>query len=273
MRVAALQTDITWHDRPTNFNHVHMMAQKAVNDGAELIVLPEMFATGFSMDTTLTAESIDGPTPVFLRTLAMKHNVAVIAGFALATPGHLPHNVALTVDKNGNDIGCYAKVNLISLLSETRYFAPGTGAEPATINGIRIAPLICYDLRFPELFLTVAPDVAMFVVIASWPATRQHHWDTLVRARAIENQVYVVGVNRVGSGGGLHFSGGSVIVDPLGNICCHAGDAASTIVADIDPAMVTRVRSEMPFLNDRLSAQQLKNRPAFRNSQLEIRNS
>ncbi len=120
----------------------------------------------------------------------------------------------------------------------------------ARVGGVRIAPFICFDLRFPELFRAVAPRVDALVLVANWPAARRAHWDVLVRARAIENQCYVVAVNRSGRGGGLEYDGGSAAYDPWGDPVAETADGG-LLVARIDPAEVTRVRSRWPFVEDR----------------------
>ena len=120
----------------------------------------------------------------------------------------------------------------------------------ATLQGVRIAPFICYDLRFPELFRAVAREVDVMVVLANWPASRRTHWDALIRARAIENQCYVVAVNRIGEGGGIVYDGGSAAFDPWGTPLDSSGGSVQCI--DVDPARVRAVREEFPFLRDAL---------------------
>ena len=110
---------------------------------------------------------------------------------------------------------------------------------------------ICYDLRFPELFRAVVDECGLILVIASWPAARQSHWDLLLQARAVEGQCFIVGVNRVGEGGGHTFLGGSAVIDPIGRVLAHGGDKEVLLLADVDPGMVREVRSTMPFLKDR----------------------
>jgi predicted amidohydrolase len=251
MHIAALQMDIVWHDRQANFTKAHALACAAVEQGARLLVLPEMFATGFSMDTAVTAEPLEGPTPCFLRSLARELDVAVLAGFVLQQSGSNPSNVAIAIDRHGNDCSLYAKMNLIGLMDEERHYAPGLRPVPFEIEGLTAASFICYDLRFPEIFLPIAAQCQLLCVIASWPAQRHAHWEALLRARAIENQAFVLGVNRVGAGGGSRFAGGSSIIDPLGSVIAQAGADEQILLADIDPAVVLQTRRQMPFLNDR----------------------
>jgi predicted amidohydrolase len=251
MKVAAAQMDIAWHDRATNYDKVRRIATQAREAAVDLLVLPEMFATGFSMDTSITPEFLDGSTPDLLRTLARELDMAVIGGFVLARAAAGPQNVALAVDRHGNDLALYAKIHQIALLGEDVSYEPGALPVPFQLGEIGAACFICYDLRFPELFRFVVDRCGLILVIASWPAVRQHHWDLLLRARAVESQCFVIGVNRIGEGGGHTFVGGSAIIDPLGQILAHAGDKETLLSAKIDPAMVTEVRSTMPFLKDR----------------------
>ena len=194
---------------------------------------------------------MNGPTPSFLRSLAAETEMTVIGGFVLSGEEPAPQNVSLAVNQKGDDLALYAKIHQIALLGETDSYSPGDSPETFDLEGIRAACLICYDLRFPELFRPLADDCGLMMVIASWPASRQAHWDLLLRARAIENQNYVLGVNRVGEGGGLAFTGGSTVIDPLGEILARGDETETLVLADIDPARVAEVRTQFPFLKDR----------------------
>ena len=251
MKIAALQMDLAWHDRAANFKKAQTMAAEAKAAGADLIILPETFATGFSMEPAFTAEDLDGPTPSFLRSLARDMKTAVIGGFVLKQSGSKPHNVALAVDRRGADLALYAKIHLIGILGETDAHAPGSRPMVFQWEGVRIGCFICYDLRFPELFAPLAEQCDLMVVMASWPEIRQKHWDLLLQARAIENQCFLVGVNRVGQGGGYSFRGGSAVIDPLGEILAHGADGETPVMATIDPAQTAKVRTTLPFLKDR----------------------
>jgi len=251
MKVAAAQMDITWHDRSANHEKARQMATIAKKAGAELFILPEMFSTGFSMDNSITSETLDGLTPTLLRTLARELNLAVVGGFVLARDDGGPQNVSLAVDSDGNDLALYAKIHQIGLLGEDQSYAPGDWPAFFSLGPLNAACFVCYDLRFPELFRLAVDRCELIIIIASWPAARQHHWDLLLRARAAESQCFVVGVNRVGQGGHLNFIGGSAIIDPLGQVIAHGGDKETLVLANVDPAKVAEVRSAMPFLKDR----------------------
>jgi omega-amidase len=163
----------------------------------------------------------------------------------------LGQNVALAVDRNGHDLACYSKSHLFSFLDEDQHHESGNGPKPFTFAGVNGACFICYDLRFPELFRLVADECHIVCLIASWPQERQMHFDALLRARAVENQYYVLGLNRVGVGGGLRFVGNSAIYDPFGNLIDRAEGQPKLLMADIDPAQVKELRGQMPFLKDR----------------------
>ena len=251
MKVAAAQMDIAWHDRSANYDKARRMAAQAKDAGADLLVLPEMFSTGFSMDTTITVEPLDGPTPTLLRSLARDLDMTVVGGFVLDRDDAGPQNVSLAVDRQGNDLALYAKVHQIGLLGEDANYEPGKWPVAFELKDIGATCFVCYDLRFPELFRAVVDRCGLILVIASWPAVRQPHWDLLLQARAVESQCFMVGVNRVGEGGGHTFLGGSAVIDPLGLILAHGEDRETLLLADIDPAMVREVRSTLPFLKDR----------------------
>lgn len=251
LKLALVQMDIAWHDRASNHSKAGDFIAQACDKGAEIVVLPEMFSTGFSMETELTAETLSGETPSFLRAKAEEYGIWLIGGFALQKDGGKPHNVALAVNPRGKDMALYSKIHRIALLEEDRHYDAGSLPVSFDLAGIRSACLICYDLRFPELFRCVADSCGLVIVIASWPASRQAHWDVLLKARAVENQFYVAGVNRVGHGNGLDFTGGSAILDPLGETLAHAGDEERLIMAEIQPEHPTRVRRDLPFLRDR----------------------
>jgi predicted amidohydrolase len=155
------------------------------------------------------------------------------------------------VARDGRDLALYAKMHLIALLGENANYEPGDRLVPFDLGRVRAASLICYDLRFPEIFRAVVNECGLILVIASWPAPRQLHWDVLLQARAIESQCFVVGVNRVGEGGGYTFSGGSAVIDPLGQVIARAVDNETLLVADLDLAQIVQVRENFPFLRDR----------------------
>ncbi len=251
MKIAALQLDVIWEDRKENYRRVFRFAREAADAGADVFVLPEMFATGFSMNLPVTAEKHDGETAGFIRSLAREFDMNVIAGLVLEGKDQRGRNTAFVVDRGGIDVAIYTKSHLIGILKEDIYHEPGDGPKMFTLDDMDCACFICYDLRFPELFRLVANVCSLVFVIASWPSVRQHHWDMLLKARAIENQLYVVGVNRIGEGGGMTFAGGSMICSPLGDVIAHGGNKEGLIIGVVNQTTVNEVRCEMPFLKDR----------------------
>ncbi len=252
MKIAAVQMKLAWEDRQANYSAARKWVRKAADAGAVLIVLPEMFATGFSMEPRMTSEDEDGPTPSFLRELATEFQITVVAGYVERNIAGKGVNTALTIGPDGKEVARYAKTHLIGILGEGDAHVAGEGPVVFAMEDMRCANFICYDLRFPELFRLVADECHLMTVMASWPASRQSHWDALLRARAIENQCFVMGINRVGSGGGLDFAGGSVIIDPLGEaIASLAPGEEGIIVADVEAKTVTELRARFPFLLDR----------------------
>lgn len=251
MKIAALQFDIAWEDRERNYSRVRHFAKQAQTKNADLLVLPEMFATGFSLNPSVTAEEVDGPTTRFLKTVATEFDLDIIAGATFKASLGKALNCAVVFDRTGKRIACYSKMKLFSFAGENLTHIPGESPVVFKIGGLNAACFICYDLRFPSLFEMVAKTCDVVFVIASWPKSRSKHWDILIPARAVENQLYVVGVNRVGEGDGLSYNGGTQIVSPLGDQIVHAQSIEQLVFAEIDPMVVKRVREEMPFLADR----------------------
>ena len=222
------------------------MVGAAAVGGAHLVVLPEMCATGFTMETQ-QAEALHGPSAAALAGLAERNGIYVVAGLALRESGHCV-NAALLFGPDGAVQGTYQKQRLFGPAGEDRYYVAGTKPALWRVGSLCVSPLICFDLRFAELFKAVAPFVDAFLVPANWPSSRQHHWDTLIRARAIESLAYVVAVNRVGEGGDLCYKGGSAAWDPWGEpVAASAGQPA---IVELDPELVTRVRAELPLFAD-----------------------
>ncbi len=251
MKVAAVQLDIAWEDRQANFARVRQFAKDASELGADLLVLPEMFSTGFSMNPDRTAEDEAGPTRRFLSDIARENRLYVLGGLVLRGKGNHARNMAMTFDREGQELSRYTKTHLFSHMGEDRHHEAGSGPTVFEMEGIDCSCFICYDLRFPEIFRQVADACQLVFVIASWPAARQHHWDTLLRARAIENQIFVVGVNRIGTGGGLDYEGGTAVISPNGALCAEGGSRETLVIADIAPEQVRDLRQALPFLKDK----------------------
>ncbi len=252
LRIALAQADIAWHDRDDNLARAEAFVARAASQGARLVVLPEMFAVGFTMDGA-QADPQDGPTTDWARTVAARHDMNLILGVPERMFGDdagCPQNVALLVRPDGT-VARYAKTHLFSFSAENDHYRPGDRIVTWNVDGVRITPLICYDLRFPEPFRLAADDTDLFVVIASWPERRAAHWRLLLRARAVENQAWVAGGNRVGTGDGLAYRGDSALIDPWGEVRVEAAVREALLVAEVDADVVRTARESFPPLRDR----------------------
>ena len=254
LRVVLGEFDTGWQDAPVALQRAAGVVERAAQYGADLVVLPEMCTTGFTMESTAYAESLDGRSAARLSALAAKHQVHVLAGLATRA-GDAFYNSAVLFGRDGGIEGEYRKQRLFALGGENDSYSEGQEPVVFDIAGVQIAPLICFDLRFPELFRALSPRVDAFVVIANWPSARRIHWEVLTQARAIENQCYVIAVNRRGSAGGADYFGGSVAWGPWGERLTPARNAEWMQVypplrTAIDPAEVSRVRARYPFVAD-----------------------
>ena len=251
MKVAAVQHDIVWEDRDANFERLGPMITAAAAQHARLVVLSEMFSTGFSMATERVAERADGPSVHFLVDRARAHDVWVCGSIPEQPAGaERPFNQLVLAAPDGA-VHRYAKIHPFGYGAEPEHYAAGDASLTVDVEGLRCSFFVCYDLRFADEFWPLAPSTDCYVVPANWPQQRRAHWSALLRARAIENQAYVVGVNRVGEGGGLTYAGDSVIFDPLGESLTSAGEAECIVLAEVDPGRVAAVRERYPFLADR----------------------
>ncbi|MBM4366101.1 MAG: carbon-nitrogen family hydrolase [Deltaproteobacteria bacterium] len=247
MRTGLVQLDIAWEDVAENHRRAERRVQEAAALGAQLVVLPEMFACGFSMGAA--PEAPGGPTESFLAELARGLGVHVVAGVPLLL-GERKSNCAVWTAPDGS-VQRYAKIHPFSFAREHEHYQPGSRVVTWDIGGLRVTPQVCYDLRFPEPFRLAATDTDAFVVIANWPDRRRAHWQTLLRARAIENQAFVAGLNRVGDGDGLHYAGDSAIISPWGETLVGGAEQEAVLVADLDPAAIRAARLAFPALRDR----------------------
>jgi predicted amidohydrolase len=251
MRIAAVQHDIVWEDREANFERLAPRVARAVGAGAELVLLTETFSTGFSM-TPGIGEPEGGPSSQFLADRAAEHGVWV-AGTCpeIAAGEELPYNSFVLAGPDGTTHR-YRKLHPFTHAGEHERFRAGEKPVTVQVGGVRITPFICYDLRFADVFWRAAPETDVYLVPANWPSPRRHHWQTLLQARAIENQAYVVGCNRVGTAGdGTEHVGDSRIVSPMGELLGTAAGVETIVLADVDAAEVATTRDRFPFLRDR----------------------
>ncbi|MFC1950874.1 carbon-nitrogen family hydrolase [Chloroflexota bacterium] len=246
-----IQLDTVWHSKSDNYVKAESLIKEAAAHKCDIAVLPEMFNTGFSMEIEKTGEQLHGATSEFLKRTAAKHKMAIIAGYPALEDGEKGRNVAAVIDDGGNIVAEYFKVFPFSYVGEHLHYASGVSPTVFSIEGMKASVFICYDLRFPEVFRRVARSVECIFVIANWPEPRIEHWSALLKARAIENQCFLVGVNRIGSdGNGLSYCGNSHVFSPDGDVLCTGSAQDELVVADIDLEQVKKIRRQFPFLDD-----------------------
>lgn len=254
VKVAAIQHDIVWLDRDANFARLEPMIREAATNGARLAILTEMFSTGFAMGdewATALPEPVGGPSSQFLGEMATRYGIWIAGSCPERSEGSsLPANTLVVAGPAGQRHR-YEKIHPFSYGGEDRYFRRGSAHLTFTIDDLAVSGFVCYDLRFADHFWQLAPQTDLYIVPANWPASRGAHWSTLLAARAIENQAYVVGVNRVGTGGSLVYGGGSRIIGPFGEDLATAGDDETIVYAEVTKEHVVNTRSTYPFLRDR----------------------
>jgi predicted amidohydrolase len=248
MNVAAIQFDIAWEDKPANHATVERVLEEARIDPGTYVLLPELTDTGFSFNLE---QIVDDRSGAWAAGLARRLGIWVQHGFAQRGPDGKGRNCAAIIDPGGENLGVYRKVHPFSYSGETRHYTGGDTILVRRCDGVGVCPMICYDLRFPELWRFAAlAGAEVFTLGANWPQPRQSHWRALVIARAIENQAYVVAVNRVGSDPSHRYVGGSLIVAPDGEVLAEAAGEAAVLTAELDPAALRRWRADFPALKD-----------------------
>ncbi|MBL7804270.1 MAG: amidohydrolase [Saprospiraceae bacterium] len=249
MRLSIVQSRLHWESPAANRD---MFAEKLkpLSGGTDLIVLPEMFTTGFTMNAAALAEPQDGPTQTWMQEQAAQTGAALAGSFICVEEGRY-YNRLLFVKPDGS-VGIYNKRHLFSLAGEHRTYNPGWENARLEWQGWRIRPLICYDLRFPVWCRNEKSnpfDLLLFV--ANWPVTRVAHWSALLNARAIENQAFVAGVNIFGQdGAGLNYSGESAVIDFSGQTLGRISDQEGVFTAELSLDKLRNYRLQFPFLAD-----------------------
>lgn len=251
MNVHLVQINSVWEDRSANHAKARQLIASANPQPGSLIILPETFSTGFSMNLSVTAEPENGPTEQFLREMAAQYQCCVIGGVVTSTEDGRGMNQALALAPDSTVLARYTKNHPFSLGGEDKAHVAGTDVSLYEWQGLRIAPLICYDLRFPELSRSaIRAGAEVIVFIAAWPVKRIQHWITLLQARAIENLAYVIGVNRCGTDPEFTYTGRSLVVDPHGLIIADAAEQERVVSSRIEPAVLRDWRSQFPALRD-----------------------
>ncbi|MFB5265393.1 carbon-nitrogen family hydrolase [Paenibacillus enshidis] len=257
VNIALLQADITLGEPDVNRLHMEQLMEQAVMAAVkpDVIVLPEMWNTGYALEQIHELADVEGKeTREWVSAFARRHQVNVVAGsIAEKKADGGIYNTTYIFDRSGNTAASYSKIHLFRLMDEEKYLQAGSEPVLFELDGaMKAGASICYDIRFPELGRRLALAGAdMLIVPAEWPHPRLHHWRTLLMARAIENQMYVLACNRVGTGGTTEFFGHSMLIDPWGEVIAEGGEQEEIVTGTIRPELVKEVRGRIPVFEDR----------------------
>ena len=246
LKISVIQSDIIWENIEANLKHYNNLFS-GLDPDTEIVVLPEMFSTGFSMNIK-NAEKINGKTIEWMKNTAHKNNT-VLTGSIIFSENNKIFNRLIWMDPDGSHF-FYDKRHLFRMGKEGEYYSQGTNKLIVEHHGWKICPLICYDLRFPVWSRNVEGfDILMYV--SNWPSSRKYAWNTLLRARAIENQCYVIGVNRVGvDGNNLDYSGESMFIDPKGQLLNETSSTDTIITRTLNLEILNDFRRQFPVSKD-----------------------
>lgn len=252
MKAAIVQFDIRFEDKSLNLERAYVFIQQASASGADIIFFPEMSFTGFSMNIQMIGET-DDYTVSLMRDYAAKHNIAIGFGYVKLIDGKGENHYIIT-DKSGNIVSDYTKIHSFAIGGEREDLRSGNALpSPAVICGMNISTFICYDLRFPEIFRAVTDRTDIITIAANWPTSRREHWRTLLSARAIENQVYIIGINCTGKQESIEYSGDCMVIDPMGNVLAKAVPNAEQLIFCDIPDNIKQIRNDFPVLASRKS--------------------
>ena len=248
MKISIVQTDIIWENKQEN---LRLLREKLppLRGTTEIVVLPEMFTTGFSMNSRLLAEPVSGTTLRSLKNYAVEFHLSLAGSFICEEQGSY-YNRAFLITPDGQEF-YYDKRHLFRMGHEAEHFSAGSRKVIIPYNGWNICLQVCYDLRFPVWSRNVNNEYDLLIYVASWPTPRIQAWNTLLCARAIENQSFIVGVNRSGKDRTLTYSGDSMLVSPTGEILAHLTGGNELAVVEIDPKDAEAYRAEFPLKEDR----------------------
>lgn len=254
LTIACIQMDLAFGDPKKNFQSAENLIQEAAAKKPDIILLPELWTTGY--DLTRINEIADenaSETTVFLQNAARKHGIHFVGGSVANKTSEGVFNTLLIVDKHGNKIHEYSKLHLFKLMNEHLFLTRGKSKGLFQLENRKFAGVICYDIRFPEWIRThTAEGAEALFVVAEWPHSRLSHWRSLLIARAIENQCFVIACNRSGQDPNNTFAGHSMIIDPWGEIIAEAGEQEEILVAEIDLTETEKVRKMIPIFEDRM---------------------
>ena len=249
MKVGLVQYSPAWEDKKQNMEKLNKLLKGKCSD-EEILIFPEMALTGFTMKGNEFAEDIDGESISYFMNLAREYNKHVMAGIIENFDNKI-YNTLFHFDNNGLILARYRKIHLFSLSGENENYIEGDEPVITKMGKTTIGLTICYDLRFPELYRQYAKErVDIIVNIASWPVQRVSHWVHLLKARAIENQCFMIGVNRVGNDPTLQYNGCSGVFDPMGKELVIQKETETIISSELNLNLTKRTREELPFLND-----------------------
>lgn len=254
MKVSIVQMDVIHGEPPKNSERVEAMVREAASEKPDVILLPEMWNTSYSLENIREIADVEGQrTESVIAPLAREFGVNIVSGSVANISGEKVYNTLFAFDRNGKRIAEYRKVHLFRLMDEHRYLSAGDSLCNFEIDGQSCGAVICYDIRFPEIVRSLAlKGCRLLFVPAQWPEQRIDHWRKLLLARAIENQMYVAACNRVGTGGGNNFSGHSMIIDPWGSVLGELSDGAEGVLeGEIDIGKVDEIRRNIPVFDDR----------------------
>lgn len=249
MKISLCQMDIIWENKEVNRKQAEEYCKEASLQNADLLLFPEMSLTGFSMNIEKTKEDKEETITVF-KEIAIQYHIAVGIGWVKVHGKDKAENHYTIISKEGEILSDYTKIHPFRFAKETDYFVSGEGLSFCKLNDFTIATLICYDLRFPEIFQAASKTADLIIVPANWPERRREHFRCLLKARAIENQVYICGINCFGEKGGLYYTGDSCVINPLGDVLQELTDRAGliTVVLEND---VADYQKQFPMKMDR----------------------
>ena len=248
LKITILQGYIFWENAEKNLQNFGLKLS-GLREKTDLIILPEMFNTGFTMNVEKCAERMDGNTMRWMFNTARTYECVVAGSLIIEEEGRY-YNRFVWMSPDGSFVH-YDKRHLFALAKEDEIFTPGTDRMMLMLKGWKICPMICYDLRFPVWSRNQQEGYDLLVYTASWPDKRSSHWRALIPARAIENQAYVIGVNRVGyDGNEVYYSGGSMCISPLGDVVYYKPEDEDLYTFTLNPAELKRARDQFPFLKD-----------------------
>lgn len=243
-----IQPDIVWEDKQANLAQYEQYIEQ-VQEKKEIVVLPEMFSTGFSMAPERLAEPMDGPTVQWMANMSRQHRCILTGSLIIEEEGKY-YNRMLWVQPDGK-IGHYDKRHLFAYAGEEKHYSAGDRRLIVSVKGFKICLQVCYDLRFPVWARNSGGAYDILLYVANWPERRSMPWKALLQARAIENMSYVIGVNRVGNDGNdIYHSGDSSVFSPLGELLWQHSDTPICHTITLEKDVVTEARERFPFLND-----------------------